>query len=227
MQPRTVADDEPVARFGTWVFLATDAMSFGALLGAYAMLRASAERWPHAHLDLRLAAVGTLALLASSLTLARGRRVATILLGVAFVALQAGEYVLLARHGVGIAANRAASIFFATTGWHALHVLAGLVALALARRASARAAAALFWQFVDAVWILLFTAFYLGPAVSPAVAVGLGVVAAAGFAVVVALPMKLRDEPRAVKVVFVLPLTLPLLFTVALVADAIVRGARP
>lgn len=224
MQPRTVADDKPVARFGMWVFLVTDAMSFGALLMVYAVLRAGSDRWPAARLDLRLAALATLALIASSLTLARRRVVATIILGAAFVALQALEYATLARHGVGFGADRAASIFFAATGWHGLHVLAGLVGLAAAPRSSA---AALFWQFVDAVWILLFTAFYLAPAVPTAVAVVLGVVAAAGFAAVVVFAMNLRKEPRAVKVVFVLPLALPVLFVVALVADALVRGARP
>ncbi|HEX8950357.1 MAG TPA: cytochrome c oxidase subunit 3, partial [Polyangia bacterium] len=162
MEPRTVADEEPVARFGMWVFLVTDAMSFGALLLAYAVLRAGADAWPAARLDLRLAAVATLALVASSLTLARGRIVATLALGVAFLGLQALEYATLARHGVGFAADRAASIFFAATGWHGLHVVAGLVALAVARR-SPGGAAALFWQFVDAVWIVLFTAFYLAP----------------------------------------------------------------
>lgn len=224
MEPRTVADDEPVARFGMWVFLVTDAMSFGALLLSYAVLRAGSDTWPAARLDLRLAAVATLALVASSLTLARRRVLPTMVLGVAFLALQALEYATLARHGVGFGADRAASIFFATTGWHGLHVLAGVIALAAARRSSA---AALFWQFVDAVWIVLFTAFYLAPAVSLPVAVALGFAAAAGFAAVVLYAMNLRKEPRAVRVVFVLPLALPVLFIVALVADALTRGARP
>lgn len=226
MEPRTVADEEPVARFGMWVFLVTDAMSFGALLLVYAVMRAGADAWPAtaARLDLRLAAVATLALLGSSLTLARRRVAATLALGAAFLALQAFEYATLARHGVGFGSDRAASIFFAATGWHGLHVVAGLLALALARRSSA---AALFWQFVDAMWIVLFTAFYLAPAVSTPIAVALGVAAAAGFAAVVVFAMNLRGEPRAVKVVFVLPLALPILFVVALVADALTRGVRP
>lgn len=226
MEPRTVADEEPVARFGMWVFLVTDAMSFGALLLVYAVLRAGADAWPAtaARLDLRLAAVATLALVGSSLTLARRRVVATLVLGAAFVALQAFEYATLVRHGVGFGSDRAASIFFAATGWHGLHVVAGLLALALARHSSA---APLFWQFVDAVWIVLFTAFYLAPAVSTPIAVALGVAAAAGFAAVVVFAMNLRSESRAVKVVFVLPLALPILFVVALVADALTRGARP
>ncbi|HEX8952294.1 MAG TPA: hypothetical protein VF945_10645, partial [Polyangia bacterium] len=75
--------------------------------------------------------------------------------------------------------------------------------------------------------IVLFTAFYLAPAVSTPAAIALGVAAAAGFAALVAYPMSLRHEPRAVRVGFVLPLALPILFIVALVADAMTRGPRP
>ena len=136
MEPRTVADEEPVARFGMWVFLVTDAMSFGALLTVYAVLRAGADTWPPPRLDLRLAAVATLALVGSSLTLARKRVIPTLVLGGAFLALQALEYVSLARHGVRFGSDRAAASFFAATGWHGLHVVAGLVVLALAPRSS-------------------------------------------------------------------------------------------
>ena len=103
-----------------------------------------------------------------------------------------------------------------------------MIALACARGGDvAGGSAALFWQFVDAVWIVLFAAFYLAPAVPTPAAVALGVVAAAGFAAVVFFAMNLRREPRAVKVIFMVPLALPIVFVVALVADAIGRGARP
>jgi heme/copper-type cytochrome/quinol oxidase subunit 3 len=221
---------EPVARFGMWVFLVTDAMSFGALLCTYAVLRARAESWPDlaARVNLPLAAVATLVLLASSITLARGKRIATLALGVAFLGAQAFEYATMVRHGVGFGTDAAASIFFATTGWHGLHVLAGVIALGCARRADiASGSPALFWQFVDALWIVLFAAFYLAPAVPTPAAIALGVAAAAGFAAVVFFAMNLRREPRAVKVVFMVPLALPIAFIVALVADAIGRGVRP
>jgi hypothetical protein len=64
-------------------------------------------------------------------------------------------------------------------------------------------------------------------AASDRLSVVLGAAAAAGFAAVVAFAMNLRKEPRAVKVVFVVPLALPILFVVALVADALTRGPRP
>jgi len=211
-----------IARFGMWVFLVTDALSFGALLTADATLRARAESWPPVGTNLPLAAVAAVALFASSLTLMRGRVGATLALGAAFLGAQIYEWVTLLRHGG--AHGLPAAIFFVTTGWHGLHVVAGLVVLALFRR---HPAAALFWQFVDAVWVVLFTAFYLAPAVPTAAAVALGLAAAAGFAAIVFFPMNLRGEPRAVKVVFVLPLVLPIVFTVALVADAATRGIRP
>jgi cytochrome c oxidase subunit 3 len=222
------AEERPSAtgRFGMWAFLVTDATSFGALLLCYAVLRARAEAWPDAgaRLNLPLAAVATLALLGSSLTLLRGRLLATLALGAAFVGAQAFEYIMLARHGVGFGSDLAASLLFVTTGWHGLHVVAAGIALAVARRSPA---AALFWQFVDAVWLVLFAAFYLAPALHAPAAAAIGVAAAAGFATFVLFAMNLRGERRAVKVGFVLPLALPILYTVALVADALGRGLRP
>ena len=216
----------PTGRLGMWVFLVTDASSFGALCLSYAILRARAESWPDAaaRLNLPLAAVAAALLLASSWTLVRGWIVPTLALGAAFLGAQIFEYAALAHHGIGIGADPAASIFFIATGWHGLHVLAGLIALAAARRSQG---AALFWQFVDAVWVVLFTAFYLGPAVGTAAAVALGVAAACGFFAIVFFAMNLRGERRAVKLMFVLPLAFPVLFVVALVADALAKGIRP
>jgi heme/copper-type cytochrome/quinol oxidase subunit 3 len=219
---------EPVSRFGMWLFLVTDAMSFGALLLAYGVLRAHDTAGfadAAARPNLLFGAAATIVLLASSWTLARGRVAVTLALGALFLGAQAFEYVTLARHGVGFAAAPAASIFFATTGWHGLHVAAGLVLLAVAGK---HASVALFWQFVDAVWIVLFAVFYVGPAVrAPTVLVAVAVAAVAGFAAVVAVPMNLRKERRAVRVMFVLPLALPILYLVALVADTLAGGIRP
>ena len=224
MSAAPVAENEgaKISRFGMWVFLVTDALSFAALLTADATLRARAEAWPRVGTNLLLAAVAAVALLASSLTLARGWVAVTLALGAAFLGAQAFEWSLFLRHHA--ASDLATQMFLVTTGWHGLHVVAGLVVLALFRRSQS---AALFWQFVDAVWIVLFATFYLAPVVPTSGAVALLAAAAAGFAAIVFFPMNLRREPRAVKVIFVLPLVLPILFTVALVADAAGRGIRP
>ena len=108
---------------------------------------------------------------------------ATLLLGGLFLGVQVYEYHELLegrtyppgisptghfRPGVSLFA----SCFFTVTGFHGLHVAAGVVTLAvvflgsLLGRFSARDFAAveyagLYWHFVDVVWILLFTIVYL------------------------------------------------------------------
>lgn len=187
-----------------WVFLGTDAMGFGGLLLAYAMLRARAPAWPDPAMrfDRSLAGALTFVLLFSGGTMSaavaamREGRVAaarvlmllTALAGIAFTLGQGLEFNALAttRH-VGLTTDHAAAIFYVITGYHGLHVLAGVVILAVvaarssppataggrngALEAQARArigaleVVSLYWQFVDLLWIVLFTALYLLPPV--------------------------------------------------------------
>jgi len=169
---------------GMWTFLATDAMGFGGLLLAYGVLRvrAGVDAWPdpRARLALAPAAAMTFALLASSLTMtlatrapdARARRrwlLATLALGVAFLAGAAVEY----RHLLGGAAPMAlafdlfASTFYVVTGFHALHVLAGVIGIGFMLRPKVSTQAAetfgLYWHFVDAMWMPIFSLVYLWP----------------------------------------------------------------
>ncbi len=94
---------------------------------------------------------------------------ATAALGAAFVAGQGMEFrALVGEHHLGLAADQAAAIFYVITGFHGLHVAAGvLVLLAVSRRRARESieVAALYWQFVDLVWIVIFTVIYLLPAV--------------------------------------------------------------
>lgn len=166
----------PSGKLGMWIFLVTDAMSFAGLLTAYGALRARAASWPEATswLNLPLAAALTFVLLGSSVTMAlaadraimgRGARrwvLVTVLLGALFLSGQIVEYVGLARRGIGFSDGQAASTYYACTGWHALHLLAGLIYLSVvAVRRRGIETAALFWQFLDAVWIAIFTLVYL------------------------------------------------------------------
>ena len=180
--PRGAANEaRRVGPVGMWMFLATDAMGFGGLFIAYGVLRTHAEVWPdvHRHLALAPAALMTFALLASSFTITLAVRAgaedrrrtawlgATLALGVAFLGGAIAEYAHLAGD-MGLAANLGASTFYALTGYHALHVLAGVVALAalLARRGAAARGAdvlALYWHFVDLAWMPIFTFVYLLP----------------------------------------------------------------
>jgi heme/copper-type cytochrome/quinol oxidase subunit 3 len=173
-----------VGSTGLWTFLATDAMGFGGLLLAYGVLRvrAGAGTWPdpRAHLALAPAAAMTFALLASSLTMTlasraraaparRGWLVATLALGVAFLAGAAIEYrhLLGSATPMGLTSHLFASTFYVVTGFHALHVLAGVVGLGFMFRAKIGAQVtetfALYWHFVDAMWMPIFTLVYLWP----------------------------------------------------------------
>jgi len=166
-----------------WTFLATDAMGFGGLLAAYGVLRAraAAGAWPdpRSRLALAPAAAMTFALLTSSLTMTlamrapgtRERRrwlLATLALGVAFLVGAAMEYGhLLGGASMGLASDLFASTFYVITGFHGLHVLAGVVGIGFMLRAKHGAQAietmGLYWHFVDVAWMPIFSVVYLWP----------------------------------------------------------------
>jgi cytochrome c oxidase subunit 3 len=177
------ADGVGVATTGMWTFLAIDAMGFAGLLFAYGILRVRADIWPdpRSRLALAPAAAVTFALLLSSLTMTlatrapsvrarRGWLLATLALGIAFLAGAGIEYahLLATASPMGLTSDLFASTFYVVTGFHALHVLAGLIGIGLMLRAKHGAQAtetmALYWHFVDAAWMPIFSFIYLWPA---------------------------------------------------------------
>ena len=174
---------------GMVMALASWTMLFAALFFAYAVLRLRAPAWPPDGLQplpRALPFLNTLVLLASSVVLHVGVRaeaerkpgtlrralLGTIALGSLFLGLQLAVWVPLWRSGFRIDTGTYGSIFYSLTVFHAVHVLAGLVALAVLLRgaisgrfASGRASAvrlsAMFWHFVGAVWIVMFVTIYL------------------------------------------------------------------
>jgi len=174
---------------GMVMALASWSMMFGSLFFAYAILRLKAGTWPPdgvAPLPRLLPFANTLVLLFSSAVLHRGVRAeadarpgallgalkATLALGSLFLVLQLAVWVPLWRSGFRIDSGIYGSIFYGLTVFHALHVLAGLVALLVlvpgARSGRLRSgaqsrvrASAMFWHFVDAVWVVMFVAIYL------------------------------------------------------------------
>ncbi len=184
---------ESWGKLGMWIFLAGDAMSFGALLAGYGVLRYSSVDWPvpASVLGINLTAFMTFLLIVSSVTMVyslasiqHGDQLwfkiflaLTVLCGIMFLSLQAYEWTHLIHEGLGFTANKwGASLFgttfFAITGFHGAHVTAGVIYLScyliqgLRGRLPRDAAnhieiAALYWHFVDLVWILVFTFVYL------------------------------------------------------------------
>jgi len=172
-----------VGTAGMWTFLATDAMGFGGLFIAYAVLRVRAASWPdpRARLALGPVAAMTFALLTSSLTMTmavragRGRARtawlgATLALALAFLVGELLEYRHLwtAALPTRVGSDLFASTFYLLTGYHGLHVLAGCVCLTAVwlARAGQRTleVVALYWHFVDLAWMPIFTFLYLFPA---------------------------------------------------------------
>ena len=175
----------PPILFGTILFLASELLFFGGLFAAYFALRAQTSPWPPAgiELDLLLPAIGTVLLVVSSLTYQagmvagergslRGLRawlVVTLALGATFLGVQLWDYAHL---GFEVSSHAYGTMFFAMTGFHGLHVAAGLVLMVVVLgRASQGAyrggaidgphAIGYYWHFVDVVWIGLFTALYV------------------------------------------------------------------
>ena len=97
---------------------------------------------------------------------------ATALLGTTFLGFQAFEFTSFVHEGLTIRTNLFGSTFFTLTGFHGAHVTAGvlwlLALLGIDYKRGLKPAdslnvdiAALYWHFVDVVWIAIFTLIYL------------------------------------------------------------------
>jgi cytochrome c oxidase subunit 3 len=156
---------------GIWLFLASEVMLFGALFSTYALLRVSAPEWPSgpAVLNVTLGSINTVVLLAATFMAWRKRLIANSVLAAVFLAIKAYEYGYEIAAGLVPSVSTFWAIYFVLTGLHVLHVAGGMVAntWALAGRAgeammmSRVRLLALYWTFVDLVWIVLFVLFYL------------------------------------------------------------------
>ena len=97
---------------------------------------------------------------------------ATVLCGLFFVGMQVYEFQHFYHKGLGYTTNLFGSSFYTLTGFHGTHVTIGVIWLAtllvLAIRGKIPAEkslnlelAALYWHFVDVVWIVIFPVVYL------------------------------------------------------------------
>ena len=180
----------PSSKLVMWLFIISDAITFAAILFAYGYLRNAAVNWPTPFESASIwnALLMTFILVTSSLTILFALRAAqnddraaavrwtliTAAGGALFAILHLREWHSLIGEGVRLFQNPWGSpmfgaTFFTITGLHMLHVIGGVIALtvvAMAYRAGRYSVKhieiwALYWHFVDIVWMFVVPMVYL------------------------------------------------------------------
>jgi cytochrome c oxidase subunit I+III len=175
----------PMVGIGAFIF--SESTFFGALIVAFLEYRTRSVGFGVQDLDMPRAFFFSLFLFASSLTIYLAEQrlhrddqrgflrfwLLTMLLGAIFLANQVLEYLRLYAEGVTISTNLFTTAFYTLTGFHGLHVVVGLIALGVigglaatgdfrgGRRRVAVDTVAVYWHFVDAVWVVVFSLVYL------------------------------------------------------------------
>lgn len=186
-------------KLAIWIFLASEVIFFSGLIGGSILLRVQASTWaePGEVLNVPLTSLNTFLLIVSSVTVVKaleslqhGKQqlfrwllVATALIGITFLGIQAYEYYKLISEGLTftqyvshhtheVVSSVYGTAFYIQTGFHGAHVCGGVLwLLVVIGKAFAGVydqnnymgveIFGLYWHFVDLVWILLFTIVYL------------------------------------------------------------------
>lgn len=171
-----------------WAFLGSDCMFFGSLIATYMVYKGKSlvGPFPEDVFSIPTTSVSTFVLLMSSMSMVlaysaltrgslKGFRIwilSTAIMGMTFLAFQVFEFRDFAVHGLTLKTNLFGSTFFTLTGFHGAHVTLGVIWLLSLYFYSFRGGvtpernldvdlAALYWHFVDVVWIVIFTVVYL------------------------------------------------------------------
>ena len=169
-------------RLGLWLFLISDSFVFGGLM----VVRINLLGLTGPELNQLLGLAVTSVLLISSFFMNRGETLMhngdrrgfllntaiTFVLGLGFLlGVVLVEWRLAIHEGLTPDSGPAGAAFFMMTGMHAFHVFTGLILLAIVMANGRRGlydeknypveAAAVYWHFVDVVWIFFYPALYL------------------------------------------------------------------
>ncbi|NGX46261.1 MAG: Cytochrome bo(3) ubiquinol oxidase subunit 3 [Chlamydiae bacterium] len=186
--PDTHHDPYSKTVFGFWVYLLTDLILFGALFATYAVLGRNFFGGPSGkelfHLPFTL--TETIILLTCSFTSGMGGALAhrknkkgtifyfliTVLLGIVFLGMEYTEFSRFIEGGNKWDKSAFLSTFFTLVGTHGLHVaiavlwtlvllplvyMHGITSVVLRRMTCLK----MFWQFINIVWVFIFTLVYL------------------------------------------------------------------
>ncbi|MDF1742253.1 MAG: cytochrome c oxidase subunit I [Gimesia sp.] len=176
-------------KLAAWAFIASEAVFFLLLLIAFVVFntRHRGGEVTSSVLDAERTGIFSLFLISSSVTfwlaerfLQAGKRSMfifylgiTILFGTIFLAGQVWEYAGLLSDNVTINTDLFSATFFTITGFHGIHVTAGVIALLImlimgvkgnltSKKSHVFGAVGIYWHFVDIVWLAVFGIIYLG-----------------------------------------------------------------
>lgn len=178
----------PNRKLAMWLFLASDCMFFGALIGTYLVYQGKSLIGPYPVdvFDIPLTSFSTFILLMSSYLMVlqldavtkgdikkfRLWNAGTVFFGLIFLGCQYYEFNHFVNLGLKLDTNLFGSTFYVLTGTHGTHVAIGVLWLltlfvfsffggVTKERAVDVEIAGLYWHFVDIVWIVIFTVIYL------------------------------------------------------------------
>ena len=175
-------------KLGMWLLIASECLLFGTLIATYMIYRNHSVAGPNPAdvLDIPVTTVSTFVLLMSSFSIVLAlngiqqgdlktfRRwiLVTAIGGLTFLGFQTYEFTNFVHEGLGLSTNVFGSAFFMLTGTHGTHVAVGVIWLLSLFFSSLRGklvedgpikvdTMALYWHFVDVIWIVIFTVVYL------------------------------------------------------------------
>ena len=176
-------------RTGAWVGIASIVMLFTGLSSAYVVRSGSSTDWQALSAP-RALWISTSLILVSSLTFEIARRAlkrrnidtynrwlfVTAILGLCFLAAQFMAWRQLVARGIYLVSNPHSSFFFVLTGAHGVHLLGGILALNYLmfrawrrnggawpqdKKEAVTDAVAIYWHFMDGLWVYLFLLLFL------------------------------------------------------------------
>ena len=174
---------------GFWLFLGGEAVLFGTLFATFLALRNQTVEGPTANelFHLPLVAAATFILLVSSLTSVFAIQamhkhdvkklilwlIVTVLLGLGFLCLEIYEfYEYVVHKNFGMTTSAFSSAFYTLVGFHGAHVAFGIAWIGIligqlykkgltVVTAPKIYVSAIYWHFIDVVWVFIFTVVYL------------------------------------------------------------------
>ncbi len=186
--PLATSTGIPNRKLAIWTFIGSECLFFASLISVYLVYRGKSlvGPYPAEIFEIPLVTVGTALLLFSSLFVVlalngceQGNRkkflgwlAMTILCGLFFIGMQVYEFTHFYHEGLTMQKNLFGASFFTLTGFHGTHVTIGVIWLISIFIEGVRGhvppakalnfeMSALYWHFVDVVWIVIFPVVYL------------------------------------------------------------------